>query len=56
MGKPDYSAKHKLNAAHFRGAFVVAGLIGLATQSPSAFAMALAIMVVLGILSGAIRK
>ncbi len=58
--KPQFTAKDKLNAAHFRGAFIVAGLVGLATQSPTAFAAALAaalaVTVVISLMSGSIRK
>lgn len=40
------SAKHKLNSAHFTGSMIVAGLVGLLTESVVAFWIALVTLLV----------
>src|SRR5262245_14716028 len=46
------SAKHKLNAANFVGALVVAGVIGGACQSWLVFVVALAGLLVASVIAG----
>lgn len=50
------SAKHKLNAAHFLGAVVVAALLGAVTGSFAVFGIAPAALLVAGYLAGEIRQ
>jgi hypothetical protein len=49
------SARNKLNAAYFCGSLLLAGGIGLATQSWQVFAVALAGLLVVNLLAGDIR-
>ena len=49
-------AKQKLNSAHPSAAMVIAGLIGLVTQSWNAFAVALAGVIVVDVIAGDIRR
>jgi hypothetical protein len=49
------SAKHKLNGAHFLGALTGASLLGALTQSWAAFFLALAGLLVAGLLARDIR-
>lgn len=49
------SAKHRLNAAHFRGALLIAGMIGGLTESWTAFWITLVTLVIADILAGDIR-
>jgi hypothetical protein len=55
MGGLTLSAKHKLNAAYFQGAVVLAGAAGLATQSWTVFFIVLALLVATALSSGDIR-
>ena len=50
------SAKHKLNSAHFCGAFVVAGVAGLATESFAVFGLTFVCLLVAGHHAGDIRR
>ena len=50
------SAKNKLNGAHFLGALLVAGLIGGVTESWIVFLIALAGILVAGVVAGDIRR
>jgi hypothetical protein len=50
------SAKHKLNAAYFQGALLVAGVLGIWTESIAVFAIVLVGLLVASALSGAIRR
>jgi hypothetical protein len=50
------SAKHRLNAAHFYGSVVVAGLLGWVTGSVTVFLIALAALLVAGLHAGDIRR
>ena len=49
-------AKQKLNAAHLYGAMIIAGLIGLATQSWNVFMVALVGCVVVDLVAGNLRR
>lgn len=49
------SARHKLNVAYFQGAFVFAGVVGLATLSWKIFFLALAVLMAGGLYGGDIR-
>jgi hypothetical protein len=49
-------AKQKLNAAHLYGALVIAGLIGLATQSWNVFLVALTGAVIADLAGGNLRR
>jgi hypothetical protein len=49
-------AKQKLNSAHLSGALVIAGLIGLATQSWTVFLVALSGFIVVDVVAGDIRR
>jgi hypothetical protein len=49
-------AKQKLNAAHLSGALVIAGLIGLATQSWNVFLVALVGFVAIDLVAGNLRR
>jgi hypothetical protein len=49
-------AKQKLNSAHLTGALVIAGLIGLATQSWNVFLVALAGAIVTDLVAGNLRR
>ena len=53
--KSKYTAKHKLNQAHFNGALVVSGLVGLVSESFAVFFLSLAICIALAVHSGGIR-
>jgi hypothetical protein len=48
-------AKSKLNSANFMGAFLIAGILGLVTNSLAVFLLAGAALLVAGWLSGNIR-
>lgn len=48
-------ARHKLNEIFFGGSIVFAALVGLASQSWSAFALVLAVLLVLQVAEGNIR-
>lgn len=50
------SAKHKLNAANFCAALLVAGLFGSITQSLLVFLIALAALLVAAFVAGDIRR
>jgi hypothetical protein len=50
------SAKHKLNAGYFQGAFFIAGLIGLLTDSATVFLMTFTIMLLASLHAGEIRR
>jgi len=49
------TAKHKLNSGFVQGAFVVAGLLGLMTQSFWVFLVAVIVLVGLSFHDGSIR-
>lgn len=49
------SAKRKLNAAHLLGALAVAGLVGSATGSATAFVVAFAGLILAGLIARDIR-
>ena len=49
------SAKHKLNGAHFLGALAVASLVGALNRSWNVFVIALAGLLVAGLLARDIR-
>jgi hypothetical protein len=53
--KPRYTAKNKLNQAHYNGALVVSGLVGLGSESFVVFFLSLAICIGLAVHSGGIR-
>ena len=53
--KPRYTAKNKLNQAHYHGALVVSGLVGLGSESFVVFFLSLAICIGLAVHSGGIR-
>jgi hypothetical protein len=48
-------ARNKLNAAHWNGNLIIAGLAGAATGSWLVFAIGLVILVILDVYSGGIR-
>jgi hypothetical protein len=50
------SAKHKLNAAYFLGALLIAGLLGAITGSWIVFALALAGVLIAAYHSGDMRR
>ena len=50
------SAKNKLNGAHFLGALLVAGLLGVVTGSFAVFVVALIGLLIAGALAGDIRR
>ena len=50
------TAKHKLNAACLQGAVVIAGLIGLVTQSFVIFGIALVVLLIGALMAGDIRR
>jgi hypothetical protein len=50
------SAKHKLNAAHFTGSLLVAGLIGWVTGSFTVFWIVLVASMIAGYVAGDIRR
>ena len=50
------SAKHKLNAAHFTGTLLVAGLLGLVTGSAIVFLIVFGSLLVAAYHAGDIRK
>ena len=50
------SAKHKLNAAHFHGALLLAGALGWITESWGVFAATFAALFIAGLHSGDIRR
>ncbi len=50
------TAKHKLNAAHFQGALVIAGMVGALTRSYLVFLFALAALIIASILARDIRR
>ena len=54
--KPTYTAKHKLNQAHYNGALVLAGIVGLGSGSFLVFFIALAICLGMAYHSGGIRS
>jgi hypothetical protein len=49
-------AKQKLNSAHLSGALVIAGLIGLASESWLVFLVALTGVIVTDLVAGDIRR
>lgn len=49
------SARKKLNQAYVNGALVIAAVVGLATQSWTAFVLATAFLVVAALYAGDIR-
>lgn len=49
------NARHKLNQSHLSGAFFLAGVIGVCSQSWSAFAVTAVVLVGLSLHSGDIR-
>ena len=53
--KPRYTAKNKLNQAHYNGALVLAGIVGLGSGSFLVFFIALAICLGMSFHSGGIR-
>ncbi len=50
------TAKHKLNSAYFHGALIVAGILGVVTESYFVFFIALAGLLVGNVLAGEIRR
>jgi hypothetical protein len=50
------SAKHKLNAAHFMGSLLLAGLVGWVTRSLVVFLIVLVAGLIGGHLAGDIRR
>jgi hypothetical protein len=50
------SAKHKLNAAHFMGSLLLAGLVGWVTGSSTVFVIALVTSLIAGYYAGDIRR
>jgi hypothetical protein len=50
------SAKHKLNAAHFQGALLVAGLAGALTDSWAVFVIALVALLAAAYHAGDVRR
>ena len=53
--KPRYTAKNKLNQAHYNGALVLAGIVGLGSGSFPIFIIALAVCIGVSFHSGGIR-
>ncbi|MDP1563729.1 MAG: hypothetical protein Q8M16_20295 [Pirellulaceae bacterium] len=53
--KAEKTARHKLNAVYFVGVAVVAGLLGLLTDSPVIFVLTAAIFVGALLHSGSLR-
>lgn len=49
------SARHKLNVAFLNGALLVAGVLGLGSQSWAVFLIALALLIASGVYMGEIR-
>ena len=49
------TAKHKLNAAYLNGSLVIAGALGLMTQSFTVFFVAAAVLIVSSYATGHIR-
>lgn len=49
------SARHKLNQSYFNGSLLIAGAIGLATQSFGIFIVVLGVLVMFNLHSGEIR-
>ena len=50
------SAKHKLNAAHFTGCLLIAGLAGYLTDSLGVFVLAFVCLIGTSVHAGDIRK
>lgn len=50
------SAKHKLKSVHFTGSMIVAGVVGLLTESVVAFLIALVTLLVASYHAGDIRR
>jgi hypothetical protein len=50
------TARHKLNAAYFQGALIIAGILGAVTESYLVFFIALASLLVGNLLAGEIRR
>jgi hypothetical protein len=50
------SAKHKLNAAHFMGSLLLAGLVGWVTGSFTVFWVVLIANLIAGYVAGDIRR
>ena len=48
-------ARHKLNQAYFNGSLLIAGVVGLATESFGLFVVILAVLVMSSLHSGDIR-
>lgn len=48
-------ARHKLNQAYFNGSLLIAGVVGLATESLGTFVVILAVLVMGNLHSGDIR-
>ena len=49
------TARHKLNGASINGVLIVAGLVGLFTQSPTIFVITFVALIATSILSREIR-
>ncbi len=54
-GKTPVTARHKLNVAFITGVFIISGLVGLATESYSAFLVTFIVMLVGGYHDGSLR-
>ena len=53
--KPRYTANQKINQAHINGGLVLAGLVGLGSESFVVFFLALAVCIGMSFHSGGIR-
>ncbi len=54
-GKTPITARHKLNVAFITGVFIISGLVGMATESYSAFLVTFIVMIVGGYHDGSLR-
>jgi len=48
-------ARHKLNQAYFNGSLIIAGVVGMATESVGFFIVVLGVLVMFNLHSGDIR-
>ena len=48
-------ARHKLNQAYFNGSLIIAGVVGMATESIGIFIVVLGVLVMFNLHSGDIR-
>ena len=48
-------ARHKLNQAYFNGSLIIAGVVGLATESFGLFVVVLGVLIMCNMHSGEIR-